>query len=105
MVIVIRYYGGTKLGVGGLISAYKEAAQLALNRAKIIKKTINKEIVLHYKYQDLNTIMRFTKQLNLDIINQDLHLECTTIVSVRESQCHEVLLKFQTLNDVTAKVL
>lgn len=105
LVIVIRYYGGTKLGVGGLISAYKESAQLALDKAKIMKQTINKEIGLHYKYKDLNTIMRFTKQLNLEIIDQDLNLECTTTISVRESLYQEVILKFQALKDVTAKVL
>lgn len=103
LIVVVRYYGGTKLGVGGLITSYKESAQLAIENAEILKKTINIELALSYSYKDLNTVMRIIKQLNLKITNQELHLDCTTNISVRKSKSEEIFSKFQELKGITVK--
>ncbi|MDG2226783.1 MAG: YigZ family protein [Flavobacteriales bacterium] len=75
-VIVIRYFGGTKLGVGGLITAYKEAAKDALNNAKIIKKEITEVLTIDFKYESMNSIMGIVKAFDLEIAEQKFELDC-----------------------------
>jgi len=75
-VIVIRYFGGTKLGVGGLITAYKEAAKDALNNAKIIKKEITEVLTIDFKYESMNSIMGIVKAFDLEIAEQQFELDC-----------------------------
>ena len=70
LIVVVRYFGGTKLGVGGLIQAYKTAAKLALESSSIEEKTINELFQLNFGYPEMNTVMRIIKdeKLNLAII-------------------------------------
>ena len=75
-IIVIRYFGGTKLGVGGLITAYKEAAKDALNNAKIIKKEITEVLTIDFKYESMNSIMGIVKAFDLEIAEQQFELDC-----------------------------
>ena len=75
-IIVIRYFGGTKLGVGGLITAYKEAAKDALNNATIIEKEITESCTIQFKYESMNTIMGLVKTFDLEIVEQDFQLDC-----------------------------
>jgi uncharacterized YigZ family protein len=67
LVVVVRYFGGTKLGVGGLIKAYKTAAEDALNNAVIIEKDIKKSILLEYDYSSTTEVMRLVKEFELTI--------------------------------------
>ena len=76
LVVVIRYLGGTKLGVGGLIQAYKEGAKLALENASIITKEVTEEITIHFKYEEMNVMMSIVKILDLKIIQQQFELDC-----------------------------
>lgn len=82
LITVTRYFGGVKLGVGGLISAYKEAAKLALESSSIIKKTIEKTFILSFGYDQMNKVMRIIKEKNIQIINQELTESCQIEVSV-----------------------
>jgi len=75
-IIVIRYFGGTKLGVGGLITAYKEAAKNALNNAEIIKKEITEVLTIDFKYDSMNSIMGIVKAFDLEIAEQQFELDC-----------------------------
>ncbi|MGC6430485.1 MAG: IMPACT family protein [Jejuia sp.] len=84
LVMVVRYFGGIKLGIGGLIQAYRATAQLALESSKIIEKTINQEFSISFEYKDMNKVMRIIKEQNLDIIDQNLELSCEIIISVRK---------------------
>ena len=70
LVVVIRYFGGTKLGMGGLIQAYKEAARLALEPAPIVEKELTEIWTLQFDFQQLNLVMRLVKELGLTIIGQ-----------------------------------
>lgn len=83
LVVVVRYFGGTKLGVGGLIQAYKGAAQMALESAKIVERTIDATFKLVFEYPEMNTVMRIIKDENLIIVNQTMELNCIFIISVR----------------------
>ncbi|MCX2742859.1 YigZ family protein [Mangrovivirga sp. M17] len=90
LVVVIRYFGGTKLGVGGLINAYKTAAQEALNNATIIKKTLTERIGIHCEYPMLNDAIRFFKDKNLEIVNQELMIDCKLWADVPLSDAPQI---------------
>jgi uncharacterized YigZ family protein len=94
LIIVIRYYGGVKLGVGGLINAYRTGAQLALEAAEIIEKTINKEFQLKFEYKNMSKVMRLLKENQIEIINQTLELNCLLEISVRKSNSSKILELF-----------
>lgn len=76
LVVVIRYFGGTKLGVGGLIQAYKEGAKLALENAVVITEEVTEQLNVHFKYEEMNVMMSLVKIFDLKIVNQNFELEC-----------------------------
>tara|TARA_Y100000815_G_C13321028_1_gene492319 strand:+ start:415 stop:1020 length:606 start_codon:yes stop_codon:yes gene_type:complete len=94
LVVVVRYFGGTKLGVGGLINAYKTSAQLALEAAKIVEKTINKNFNLKFEYKNMSKVMRLLKENDVEIINQKLELNCLLEISVRKNNSSKVFELF-----------
>ena len=75
LLVVVRIFGGIKLGVGGLISAYKTTAQLVLEEAEIIEKTIDISFLISFDYKNMNTVMRVIKEKKLDIVSQIMELE------------------------------
>jgi len=103
LIVVVRYFGGTKLGVGGLINAYKTTAQLALEHAEIIEKTININYLITFQYKNMNKVMRVIKEKNLNIINQKLELDCQITLSVRKKESQAVLEVFENLYEVEIK--
>ncbi|HLT54069.1 MAG TPA: YigZ family protein [Flavobacteriaceae bacterium] len=105
LVVVVRYFGGVKLGVGGLISAYKTAAQMALEVSEIIEKTVDVEILIKFDYKNMNKVMRVIKERNLNIINQKLELDCELTISVRKSEAHNILAIFDNIFEVSASII
>lgn len=103
LVVVVRYFGGTKLGVGGLISAYKESAKLSLEAAKIVEKTIDIHFKITFDYKDINKVMRILKEKNIAITQQDMHLNCAIYIAVRKSEAPKVAQLFEQLYGVTIK--
>ena len=101
LVVVVRYFGGTKLGVGGLIQAYKTGAKLALENSIIIEKTINDEFLLKFEYPEMNTVMRIVKDENISIINQKMELNCEFTISVRKKEAKKVFDLFDNTYKVT----
>ncbi|WP_408631354.1 IMPACT family protein [Marinigracilibium pacificum] len=91
LIVVVRYFGGTKLGVGGLIHAYKTAAQDALDNSEIIEKTLTERVGLQCEYPMLNDAMRFFKDRNLDIVHQELLIDCKLWADVPLSEKNEVI--------------
>ena len=75
LVVVVRFYGGVKLGIGGLMAAYKLAAHSALDGGEIIERTIDVHFILTFDYKHLNKIMHIIKEKNLKIITQNLAME------------------------------
>ncbi len=90
LIVVVRYFGGVKLGVGGLINAYRTAAQLALENANIIEKTINKEYNITFDYKNMNKVMRIIKEKQIKIVNQKLELDCQIHISVRKKDANQI---------------
>ncbi|MGI6718968.1 MAG: IMPACT family protein [Bacteroidales bacterium] len=94
LIIVVRYYGGTKLGVPGLINAYKTSAAMAIENNKILKKIIYDSIFFSYNYANINLGMRFIKDENLEIISQSYdNNNVTTEVKCRLSKIEEIKFK------------
>lgn len=90
LVVVVRYFGGTKLGVGGLISAYKTTAKLILDEADIVEKTIDVFFRLIFEYQDMNKVMRIIKEQHINLIQQKMELSCDFLISVRKKNASKV---------------
>lgn len=84
LVVVVRYFGGVKLGVGGLINAYRTAAQLSLEVADVIEKTINSNFELEFEYKNMSKVIRLLKENQVEIIKQRLELNCLLEISVRK---------------------
>lgn len=105
LVVVIRYFGGVKLGVGGLISAYKTATQMALENAEIIEKTIDIHFLITFEYKNLNNVMRLIKEQNLIIIRQELELSCAIEIATRKSNEVKIKTLFKPLFEVKLKKL
>jgi uncharacterized YigZ family protein len=100
LVVVVRYFGGVKLGVGGLINAYKTAAQLALESSKIITRTINKTYLIKFDYKNMNKVMRVIKEKQLKIIDQKLELDCQIQISVRKKDSGKIYEIFENLFEI-----
>ena len=105
LIVVVRYFGGVKLGVGGLINAYKTTAQIALESSRIVTRTINKQFEIRFDYKNMNKVMRVIKEKNLNIINQTLELDCKIIISVRLKDSLNIYNKFNTIFEVEIKEL
>lgn len=103
LITVTRIFGGTKLGVGGLIQAYRAAAQMALEDAKIIEKILTSQFQLHFDYPEMDKVMRGIKQRNLEIVSQKMEIDCKLIISVRESEAEQTLLFFEEMQHVRVK--
>ena len=103
LIVVVRYFGGVKLGVGGLISAYRTSAQMALEASEIIEKTIDVHYTLTFGYQNMNKVMRIIKEKNLDIISQKMEMDCEIVVSTRKQNAPMVLEAFNNLYEIGIK--
>jgi uncharacterized YigZ family protein len=91
LVVVVRYFGGTKLGIPGLINAYRTAASEALDNSGKIVKTVTKTIAVTFRYQNMNDVMRIIKEENLEPVSQVSGNECKIVLRVRAS-CEEKVL-------------
>lgn len=103
LVVVVRYFGGVKLGVGGLISAYKISAQMALEASDIVERTVDVHYTLKFGYQNMNKVMRVIKEKNLDIISQKMEMDCEIIISTRKKNAPMVLEAFSNLYEIVIK--
>ena len=102
-VVVVRYFGGTKLGVGGMMNAYKEAALDALNHAEILECTIDDVFKVSFGYPEMNTVMRFIKDLGVEILNQKIELDCEIQFSIRKKDATKAQEKFTGLKNISIK--
>jgi len=103
LIVVVRYFGGVKLGVGGLIHAYRTAAQLSLEASTIIEKTINIEYLITFDYKNMNTVMRIIKEKQLKITNQKLEMDCQIAISVRKKEAESIFNIFNRLYEINIK--
>ena len=90
LIVVVRYFGGTKLGVGGLINAYRTAAQQALEVASIEEKTIDIEFTIVFDYALMNKVMRVIKEQNIRIVGQQSTMTCEYTLAIRQKDFERV---------------
>src|SRR5690554_217052 len=100
LVVVVRYFGGVKLEVGGLVTAYKETTKMALENAQIIEKTIDIHYTIGFEYREMNRVMRVIKEKNLNIIGQKLEMDCQIEIAVRKKEAQQVFDIFQAMYEV-----
>jgi uncharacterized YigZ family protein len=100
LVIVVRYFGGTLLGVPGLINAYKTAATLALQTTQLVQKPVEKEFLVQFDYTQVNEIMTLVKQYNCRVVKQEMQLFCNMIVAIPRNRIQEVTYKLKEIRDV-----
>jgi uncharacterized YigZ family protein len=107
LVIVVRIYGGIKLGVGGLIAAYKTSAQITLESCAIIEKTIDIPFQISFDYKNMNKVMRVIKEKKLDIVTQEMEINEETnlpigkiVVKTRKKNAETVFDTFKSLFEI-----
>jgi uncharacterized YigZ family protein len=100
LIVVVRYFGGTLLGVPGLIHAYKTAALEALANAQIVERTINDVYRIDFDYLQMNDVMRLVKEENLTILNQNFDNRCSMEVEVRKMQVNQFVHKLDNIDAV-----
>lgn len=100
LVVVIRYFGGTKLGIPGLINAYREATKDALNQANIKEKLVTETLFITYDYPLMDVVMRFIKEKNLEIVSTKFELNCQIELKVRKSEAAMVEESFRNIYGV-----
>lgn len=104
LIVVVRYYGGIKLGVGGLITAYKTVAQMSLEQSEIIEKTIDVHFLVSFNYENMNKVMRVIKEKNLDIVAQKLELSCEIEIKTRKKNAETIFDIFNSLYPIQIKI-
>ncbi len=105
LVVVVRYFGGTLLGVSGLINAYKNAAAEALKNAKIICRPIEKKWQLNFTYNELSEVMNLVKQENLTVLSTRFEEKCELVYSVRKNNEQRIAASFGNIYGVKTKSL
>ena len=100
LVIVVRYFGGTKLGIRGLIDAYKVATKDALEKAQVVEKTVNEVFRVEFGYPLMNQVMKIVKDEKLFVTEQDFALSCKLSYSIRKQNSNTVYDMFSKINGV-----
>lgn len=103
LIVVVRFFGGVKLGVGGLITAYKTAAQMAVENAEIIKRTIDVHFIIAFDYKNMNKVMRVIKEKNLELISQQMEMSCEIEIATRKNNAQMVLDIFNSMFEITIR--
>ncbi len=103
LVVVVRYFGGTLLGVPGLINAYKTATEEALNSAKTIEKTLNDIYTIRFEYPQMNDVMKVIKDDELEVIEQHLDNTCFVRVGIRKMQVNRSVEKLEKIGGISLK--
>ena len=104
IVVVVRFFGGVKLGVGGLISAYRTTAQLTLASCTIIEKTINQSFIIAFDYKNMNKVMRVIKEKNIDIVSQKMEMSCEITIAIRKKNAEMIFDIFNSLYEIHIKI-
>lgn len=100
LIVVIRYFGGIKLGVPGLIHAYREAAADALCHAEFIEKTVDEQIRIRFSYLVLNDVMKIVKEENPEVLERHFEMECEMLLSIRRKELENLRLRLEKVDSV-----
>lgn len=104
LVVVVRYFGGTKLGVGGLIQAYKASAEEALNQAIIIEEDVTENFLIRYPYDETSEVMRLVKEFETKILKQEYMEDCLLEIQVKLINKDSLLSKVELLQALSHEI-
>jgi len=105
LVVVVRYYGGTKLGVSGLVKAYKESAKITLEEAEIIIKELETEIEIHFNFNQQNTIFTLLSKFDAKVLNFDADENCTLTAALKTAQKEKISEKLSEMQYIKYKFI
>ncbi|MDR2563758.1 MAG: IMPACT family protein [Prevotellaceae bacterium] len=100
-IFVVRYFGGIKLGVSGLINAYRTAAADAIANAEIIEQEVKDTLTLKYSYDDMNPIMKIIKDMQAEIVEQNFDSECYIKLRIRAGKTQELKSRLSNVDSIT----
>jgi uncharacterized YigZ family protein len=100
LVVVVRYFGGTLLGLPGLIHTYRSAAALALQMTPLVQKQVEQEFRVHFDYTQMNEVMMMARRYNCRVVKQDIQLFCNMVLAVPKNRVAEVRYKLQEMRDI-----
>ena len=103
LIIVVRYFGGIKLGTSGLIVAYKAAAAEAIAAATVIEKTVDEEVTIMFEYPFMNDVMRIVKEEEPEILRQSYDMDCSMTLRIRSSMMPKLRARLEKVE--TARIL
>ncbi|MCM0340318.1 YigZ family protein [Bacteroides fragilis] len=103
LIIVVRYFGGIKLGTSGLIVAYKAAAAEAIAAATVVEKTVDEEVTLLFEYPFMNDVMRIVKEEEPEILSQSYDMDCSMTLRIRQSAMPRLRSRLEKVE--TARIL
>lgn len=101
LIVVIRYFGGIKLGVSGLINAYREAAADALRNAVIIEKTVDEQLRIHFSYMVMNDVMKIVKEEEPEVLERNFEMECDMLLSIRQKDMPALRVRLEKIESLT----
>ena len=105
LLVVVRYFGGTKLGVPGLINAYKESSRAVIDQCEIIEKTVNVHFKICFSYLIMNDVMRVIKELHPNIVSQTFDNLCEMVLSIRQGQSETLADRLGKYEGITIEVI
>jgi uncharacterized YigZ family protein len=98
LVVVVRYFGGTLLGVPGLIHAYKAATESALDEAEVVTRHLTNHYILRFAYMQMNDVMRIVKEMELPVISQSFEMECEMKLEIRATLTERFVTRCQKID-------
>lgn len=104
LVVVVRYFGGIKLGTSGLQQAYKQAAQLALEAAHVEERTVDSIVTVRFEYPLMNEVMRVVKEMNPRIREQDFQIECRLVLQIRVGEAERLTERLRLIRGVATEM-
>lgn len=105
LIVVLRYYGGTKLGVGGLINAYRTGAKEAILAGKIIEREVFEWVWINFEYSDMPTVMNLIKKYQLEMVEHEFEISCRIKTNLSVNFAHEIKSELNTLDTVEINII
>lgn len=101
LIVVVRYFGGTKLGVSGLINAYREAAADAIRNAVIVEKTVDEILRIRFSYLVLNDVMKVIKEENPEVLERNFELSCEMLLAIRRKELPKLIERLEKIDSLS----
>ena len=105
LVIVVRYFGGIKLGTSGLQNAYKQATIMALDEANVEERTVDSKVTARFEYPLMNEVMRVVKEMNPRVLSQQIEMTCQIVLQIRQSEASLLQARLEQIRGVAVETV